>query len=755
MIGRNIKQKTKQRYDSMMNNLATFIEKNFPDVFEDGELPCPLPVGPTSAFFGALAKPGNDLDKLTGPEQLPEKYDVPLSLSQLRGHRPAIKKFYESKGINKIEPEELSMDIDKQIIGYDFHWCSLLLTIYTYYSPAPCSPYRYAKCINSLKRKGLYSTTEGRRPLLMSGLRCLAMAFLTFVPRAVGQDSWSTYVFAWGFLVVMWSLMSRSDSVDNLTLHHIEWAEDCMLIEEQGGKCDQTGDKKFKKHVYANPYEPSICPILAIAVNLFIRPSGGTMQLFIGTDSKGRFCSLLHTVLDLLTAMQRALLGCEVDDIGAHSTRKGSSSYSLGQVGGPNAPTVFLRMNHTMGNVRDRYIFQCDGGDQLCGRMVVGLPFDSIEFAVLPPHFNNAASALLTDDFWTGILPDYMAYPTGVKAALPFLLASLLYHEDFLRETLPEGHLLFNMPVFAQNPILTDLSDNILLGVGRCKESQLAATGIPPHLAIANQVHDVMEELREVRIENQALRAKVENMEVVLLQKLPRAVGDYIRSNFQVEGDAVNVRDLDIRDGEMRTFIMGEIAKVLKSNQDVQVALAQQVAAAERHVGRAEAQDNSSWWMVWGDDGFGSGVYTPPNWRFPVGLPAKTMWSLWLFGNMGTTVRPYRLLRRPIDITKADHCRHTRAKKLMEFLVQYATEHCLPEGVQHVLQLSVVQSFEVFDRMYGMLHDDNFFSDADNRPLSVRALETTYGTMYNNYTTYCVRKGWRAKRQHKDKGARE
>ena len=89
----------------------------------------------------------------------------------------------------------------------------------------------------------------------------------------------------------------------------------------------------------------------------------------------------------------------------------------------------------------------------------------------------------------------------------------------------------------------------------------------------------------------------------------------------------------------------------------------------------------------------------------------------------------------------------------MEFLITNATENFLPDGVQNVLQLTVAQSFAVFDNMFQELQEDNFFSDADNRPVSVRALETTYGTMYNNYTQYCVRKGWREKRQRRDKGA--
>ena len=63
----------------------------------------------------------------------------------------------------------------------------------------------------------------------------------------------------------MWNLMSRSDSVDGLMLQHLKWQEDSLIIEEHGHKGDQTGADSYGKHIYANPFEPSICPILSLA----------------------------------------------------------------------------------------------------------------------------------------------------------------------------------------------------------------------------------------------------------------------------------------------------------------------------------------------------------------------------------------------------------------------------------------------------------------------------------------------------------
>jgi hypothetical protein len=43
----------------------------------------------------------------------------------------------------------------------------------------------------------------------------------------------------------MWNLMSRSESVDSLMLQHIDWECDALVIEEQGHKGDQIGERNM------------------------------------------------------------------------------------------------------------------------------------------------------------------------------------------------------------------------------------------------------------------------------------------------------------------------------------------------------------------------------------------------------------------------------------------------------------------------------------------------------------------------------
>jgi hypothetical protein len=99
-------------------------------------------------------------------------------------------------------------------------------------------------------------------------------------------------------------------------------------------------------------------------------------------------------------------------------------------------------MGHSLGKVNDAYFYVGDGQDQLCGRMIAGLPFSDEGFAALPPHFCNETMDLLTIDFWRVVVEGYDNYPDGVKATFPFLLASLIYHEKFLHEKLFAAHPL-------------------------------------------------------------------------------------------------------------------------------------------------------------------------------------------------------------------------------------------------------------------------------------------------------------------------
>ena len=470
--------------------------------------------------------------------------------------------------------------------------------------------------------------------------------------------------------------------------------------------------------------------------------------MFVGTNGKDRFGNLLHNMLDVLDPSQKSTLGCQIEDIGLHSTRKGSASHCTGQVGGPNICAVFLRMNHSLGALRDRYIHEGEGADALCGRMVVGLDFNSITFAVLPPHFNTATSALLTDDFWRTILPNFDNLPTPFKSCLPFLLASVLYHEDFLRNKLPSAHSLWSAPVFASNPMYTQLKAGLLLGVGYCEDTHMAATGIPPHLAIAKQVNDMIEQCK-------ACRKEIDELKQLIRGDLPSLVGDYIRANFNVEGDALNVGDLDRRDAGLRAYILQLITGVKESNQAVLDSHARLGQAAQLQ-GAGHVQGSNDWWKSWGDlDGFGNGRYTPPQFQFPFALAAATMWRLWLFGNRSLGIRPYRFLRPHCDVSMADRIKFSRAKGIMEFMVKLVGDNIarfLPQGVDNINLLTEVQCDPVFDKVFRFLHSDgDFFQQAiPTADLPSRAKELCYGTMYNDKCKYEIAKGIRQKRVRKN-----
>ena len=97
--------------------------------------------------------------------------------------------------------------------------------------------------------------------------------------------------FAHLFLIMEWNLMARSDNCAKLQLAHIEWRNDCLVFFFGKTKGDQTGEKSDSPwHVYSNPFEPCLCPVLALAKYIFSNPDVATSKstLFPGNDQYSR-----------------------------------------------------------------------------------------------------------------------------------------------------------------------------------------------------------------------------------------------------------------------------------------------------------------------------------------------------------------------------------------------------------------------------------------------------------------------------------
>ena len=125
---------------------------------------------------------------------------------------------------------------------------------------------------------------------------------------------------------------------------------------------------------------------------------------------------------------------------------------------------------------------------------VSGLPTTTTHFSLLPPHFTREDLQIISD-LWLQIHPDYACFPCGFQKIFPFLLASLIYHEEFLKRSLPLNHPIFLSPIFqyrlenlGDKTIMEYFRGKILLGNNYCEKTGMQASGIPPTIMVMHEV---------------------------------------------------------------------------------------------------------------------------------------------------------------------------------------------------------------------------------------------------------------------------
>jgi hypothetical protein len=81
------------------------------------------------------------------------------------------------------------------------------------------------------------------------------------------------FIFARAFLCLELNITAQSKNVVHSHILHIEWNADALVFYFVKSKCYQTGHNNNQEwHVYANPHNPKICPVLALACCIFSNP---------------------------------------------------------------------------------------------------------------------------------------------------------------------------------------------------------------------------------------------------------------------------------------------------------------------------------------------------------------------------------------------------------------------------------------------------------------------------------------------------
>ena len=141
-------------------------------------------------------------------------------------------------------------------------------------------------------------------------------------------------------------------------------------------KGSQTGDRANDTcHVYSNPKNPTICPVIDLDKYFFYHTDILTTnsKLFPGNHQYERFLDIFHKIIhNNLEEFQS--LGVEKGTLGSHSVSKGATKIvASGCAVSTLMDSICLRACSVMGRIKYRYIHYEKAGDQFVGRSVTNI----------------------------------------------------------------------------------------------------------------------------------------------------------------------------------------------------------------------------------------------------------------------------------------------------------------------------------------------------------------------------------------------
>ena len=484
------------------------------------------------------------------------------------------------------------------------------------------------------------------------------------------------------YLLLSWNLMTRCNSVGRLLWNSIGWSGDALTITYEKSKTNQEGINIVPRHVYANPLNPLICPVLALGVQLcsvsFLSYDRQD-KVFNVKSPETSFSRWLSKHCKEIFPSGRSSL------IGTHSIRKGSATYAMNVTNAPNGDAIKLRMEHLLGGCDDKYIFRGADADRVVGRCVNGLDSSSAEFATLPPHFATGSvvdlERVIAPAVWNGSTAEF-------KEAIPFLVASVIFHWDFLMANLHTNH------PFRTSRIVSIKGkelwgDMVSTGIFRSANSDLRASGVPNaiYLLVAN-----MELQRSI----DALRG--------ILESNPQITTNLILSQIS---SAHNVQILNTR---IVTDIVGEAVAGINANCQMLMAQMNETLDHVRHANpnaialdRANPRAN---YRTYPRIYTSLLQYVPPNFKMPR-INSLSLWKLWLFGDPGNAevTAPYHLIV-PKTLPRSQQGQFSKGKQIME-LIRSKTD----KSYEQLIALGEERAMDEFINAF-----DQLFSESDVKP---------------------------------------
>ena len=216
----------------------------------------------------------------------------------------------------------------------------------------------------------------------------------------------------------------------------------------------------YWKRLYANPFKPWCCPVLALGVHvLCINPADQyTNRVFTttGNSFRSRFTKFMGAAFPT-----KLVEDLSIHRITSHSPKRGGICMASGNEI-VKWEAVELRADHKCGLTSTYQTCAAPQQDGIMGRLFAGLNFGTKEFNVAPPHFRpEDVLDIPFDEF----VMYYSSYHANFKTVLPFLLASVVFHihNGNLRRMLPKEHPFWASSfVMRHRPLWTLLGSKVI-----------------------------------------------------------------------------------------------------------------------------------------------------------------------------------------------------------------------------------------------------------------------------------------------------
>lgn len=553
--------------------------------------------------------------------------------------------------------------------------------------------------IANLKSTGVMDQHEGK----------VGYSFTTFVflAKLFMQKCGSTTTYAHLFFVLSWNLIARAVTVASMKYEFIHMDNDMIVVLPPKNKTDQTGERVEGKHIAANPFNPVICPVLALARHVFSDGNRTEYSSIFTRDAYHRFGEFFYAIVRSDDVKDH--LEVNGNKLGKHSGRKAGATYCSSFPGGPGRDAVCQRADWSLGPIRDRYISAINNGnDQFVARVMSGLDIQSPTFATLPPHFSLEDAPSIASILHRSI--DVNAYPKPFQGCLPCLLASIAYHYQYLDTTLDQHDRLKSSRLWTSG-ILPELQTKVILSNGLCNSTGMTATGVPPHICQVVATEKVEAELVH---QGNAIRGDI--------AEVPSKLCNTLLEQFQVNGAIpITTTKMEQMLQTMREQLLSEMHNVAHEGHNEQQHQPARMCAREQ-------------WFTWYHPRRGRFFNVPPNFEFPRALTMKPCWDLYLHGNRVFHIRPFHMLESDDMSTHSDRCRLSNMKVVCRFILKQHSAGTSDNDCNRTLKESELSrtgtenTDEIFAKAWPVVAAK--ISDNESRRIKIRG-DLVMTTVYN------------------------